>query len=843
MPQIITLLLEDAQVFQNSGFSKYEQITNQTTTHEYSHNYLTNLLTKNKNAMNTKVPLIVTWIITIILITNGFADLQARVLRVDNHAKSSVEVAEGSDEPTRSPVISLPQQDKKSPDVLRGLTYPENINVTILSPDEDGSEGLRADLDAYEFITATSFPRGDIAGMSVADLQPYDVVITFNVNQWDATGVDADPDHVGDVIAAYIDQGGGFIECQYVMDFFGWELGGDYFNQGYSPWLQADDDAFNVSNLQLGTLHEPGHPILTDVNTFGLVGPSTMIWFPGTSSGATLIADWANGEHAIAVKDRVVGINILPVVGGSINYSGDGTTLFKNAIVYLMPEPVGQFTISFEVQDHDNAPIEEASISIAGIGMLQTDAQGQAEIDLPDGNYSATINASGYVEKTKTFTVDGDDKTVTIQLEDVIEEPVNVAVTTDGMEPGEAHFSWEMPDVPTETFTEDWDGYSDWTTDLSPWTTIDQHGGVTWGASNFDFPIEQDVFAWGVMNPSETNPPIDVEGPQVGVHDAYSGSKYVFSVGQTDPPAEENKWLISPQLEVTEESILSFAAKTKKDDYGLERLRVYVSTTGTNPADFVEISPSPYVEVPTTWTEYSYPLEAYAGQSVYFAVENVSHDAFMLFLDAFEVTEVLADRKTKHAGRAFRGFNVYMNDMETPVGVELPETEHMFTELPGGTHTAGVQAVYSSGVSEIVTAEFEMEATEITVTFNVTDQDGLPVENATITLGTVENDPGDYIFEDIEPGSYTYTVAKDCFVTAEEEVILPTQDVTIDVELGNIPGDANDDGEVNVLDLIVIAQYYTQQDPEPLCFINADVLGNGEVNVLDIIAVAVLFLE
>ncbi len=70
-----------------------------------------------------------------------------------------------------------------------------------------------------------------------------------------------------------------------------------------------------------------------------------------------------------------------------------------------------------------------------------------------------------------------------------------------------------------------------------------------------------------------------------------------------------------------------------------------------------------------------------------------------------------------------------------------------------------------------------------------------PFENATVALGTVENDPGDYIFEDIEPGSYTYTVAKDCFVTAEEEVILPTQDVTIDVELGNIPGDANDDGK------------------------------------------------
>ncbi|HNS17896.1 MAG TPA: dockerin type I repeat-containing protein [Bacteroidales bacterium] len=51
----------------------------------------------------------------------------------------------------------------------------------------------------------------------------------------------------------------------------------------------------------------------------------------------------------------------------------------------------------------------------------------------------------------------------------------------------------------------------------------------------------------------------------------------------------------------------------------------------------------------------------------------------------------------------------------------------------------------------------------------------------------------------------------------------------------NVPGDANCDGIVNVLDVITIANYIMDLNPDPFCFGNADVNADGVINVLDII--------
>jgi len=50
-----------------------------------------------------------------------------------------------------------------------------------------------------------------------------------------------------------------------------------------------------------------------------------------------------------------------------------------------------------------------------------------------------------------------------------------------------------------------------------------------------------------------------------------------------------------------------------------------------------------------------------------------------------------------------------------------------------------------------------------------------------------------------------------------------------------VPGDANCDGSVNVLDVIVMIGYIMGQNPDPFCFANADVNGDGTINVLDVV--------
>ena len=60
---------------------------------------------------------------------------------------------------------------------------------------------------------------------------------------------------------------------------------------------------------------------------------------------------------------------------------------------------------------------------------------------------------------------------------------------------------------------------------------------------------------------------------------------------------------------------------------------------------------------------------------------------------------------------------------------------------------------------------------------------------------------------------------------------------------GNLPGDANCDGVVNVVDVITLSNYYIGNAPEPFCFINADVNGDGEINIMDITLTVDIFID
>jgi subtilisin family serine protease len=51
----------------------------------------------------------------------------------------------------------------------------------------------------------------------------------------------------------------------------------------------------------------------------------------------------------------------------------------------------------------------------------------------------------------------------------------------------------------------------------------------------------------------------------------------------------------------------------------------------------------------------------------------------------------------------------------------------------------------------------------------------------------------------------------------------------------DLPGDANCDGQVNVLDAITAVNYIMGNNPEPFCWDNADVTQDGIINVLDVI--------
>ncbi|MDR4987967.1 MAG: trypsin-like serine protease [Bacteroidales bacterium] len=394
--------------------------------------------------------------------------------------------------------------------------------------------------------------------------------------------------------------------------------------------------------------------------------------------------------------------------------------------------------------------------------VLFTDHNGVASFQATPGYYSFLAQKEGYFDEGWGFDVVSDNITVNVTMfsdSDMPQVYFTVDMTDAFAFQGPAFdpdlhsvyitgsfAGWAMPGTETQymmqplrrkdaqTFYENFEGFADFTTDLWPWTTIDVHGGNTWGANDFDFPIEGDAFAWGVMNPSQTDPPID------GNHPAFDGNKYLFSVGQTSAPAQENKWLISPPLTVTDASVLSFHAKSITAAYGLERIKVYVSTSGTDIADFDLISEGSYLQVPVEWTEFSFPLAAYAGQTIHFAIENVSHDAFILFVDAIEVSNL--------AGAYDE--NIYAIMLEVEPGYQ--QYKYFFIEdeptwnfgewgSPWDGYPDREIFVYGDMMIHDIWGVPDDPAEGAPVNFHVYDYDEQPLSNAMITVMPHRNGP------------------------------------------------------------------------------------------------------
>jgi pimeloyl-ACP methyl ester carboxylesterase len=130
---------------------------------------------------------------------------------------------------------------------------------------------------------------------------------------------------------------------------------------------------------------------------------------------------------------------------------------------------------------------------------------------------------------------------------------------------------------------------------------------------------------------------------------------------------------------------------------------------------------------------------------------------------------------------------------------------------------------------------YPSETDLFSVEFVITCQNGEVISDASIILNATENEPGNYLFEDIAPGVYNYSVSAECYLATNGQIEVIDADISEEIMLEGLPGDANGDGTVNVLDVIALVNYYTENEPETFCFANADVNDDGLINVLDVI--------
>lgn len=196
----------------------------------------------------------------------------------------------------------------------------------------------------------------------------------------------------------------------------------------------------------------------------------------------------------------------------------------------------------------------------------------------------------------------------------------------------------------------------------------------------------------------------------------------------------------------------------------------------------IELSPDTYTAIVS--------MTGYENADVSFTLENADATIDVLLTDVIEspinLTVTSDDMPLGNAllawelgatDKVFSGFTVYLDGVEADS--DITGTDYLFTDLMEGEYTAGVQAVYTTGVSEIVTIDFVIESALFTVTFHIEDEAGNAINDAIVIFGEVEYNAGVYEITDVEPGVYDYTLKKDGYLDAEGQTEIVDEDVVV----------------------------------------------------------------
>jgi len=453
-------------------------------------------------------------------------------------------------------------------------------------------------------------------------------------------------------------------------------------------------------------------------------------------------------------------------------------------------------------------PISGATIT-AGEYSGTSGADGSYAFLAYQDTYNVTCTKFGYqnaihpgivVVGQQTTTLDIVMTEITLPPQNVeahIESPSSVAVTWDSPTGGDA----------VTTLSDGFESYPDFAISFDPWVLVDVDGSPTYGISGYDWQHKYEAQAFIIFNPSQTSPPMTS-------FTAHSGDKIAACFNATQPP--DDNWLISPMVIPQAGDHFKFWARSYTSNYDLERIHVAVSQGSTTPSDFTVISGTSYVEVPATWTEYSYDLSSYVNQPIRLAINCVSNDAFFLSIDDIstgnaklanvnpslnvESTETLTrctgtparnvnpfgkNTASPRGDRALLGYRVWRmaqgaegNENQWTSLTPEPITETSLSDggwqnLSDGSYRWAVKAVYTGGaLSPAALSEPLTKITYIgTIAGIVRSTQNVPISGVTITCEDVTattNDSGAYSMQ-VEAGIYTLVASHPNYKTVTVE--------------------------------------------------------------------------
>jgi hypothetical protein len=496
----------------------------------------------------------------------------------------------------------------------------------------------------------------------------------------------------------------------------------------------------------------------------------------------------------------------------------------RNFALNLLP----QVTVTGRIvgSDAPTVGISGAAITLNGYQSYSATTNATGQFSIPNvfanQSYTYSVSAVGYATTSGTVTVGNTNLNMGNVVVNEVAYPPHSVTAVETANYQSVNLNWQAPDPAGNGFPDDFEAYADFSTAFGDWTLVDVDQSDTYGFSGITFPNSGTAMSYIIFNPSTTVPPLE-DTP------AHSGSKFAASFASTTPP--NNDWLITPQ--VMGGGQVRFWARSYVADYGLERFKVGVSTSGTAPANFTIISGASYIQAPVTWTEYVYDLSAYAGQQIHVGVQCLSDDAFIFFVDDFFVGDAMLRTASSSvtnttSAPAFRDINAGRSIVPpNPVTIENPRntdrallgyrayrllaanqdneaswttltpntisptqyTDNAWGPLPSGVYKYAVKAVYTNNVISPAAFSAELHKGMMGTLAGIVTESGTgtPVQGATITAGDYSgttNASGAYSFP-VYTGTYTVVATKPGYQTStlDNIVINGNQTTTLNVSL------------------------------------------------------------
>lgn len=323
-------------------------------------------------------------------------------------------------------------------------------------------------------------------------------------------------------------------------------------------------------------------------------------------------------------------------------------------------------------------------------------ADGSAVIeDMWEGTYTLTATKAGFNPVQTEITVAGEqDFEGSFGFHESIAAPSNFFVEETGTDT-ERLLRWDV----VQYIYEDFEGFADGAADApgeQGWSYIDGDAAGLWGS--WDTAVEGPAAFVAY----------DADAASTSYLRAHSG-KMVMAAQSTNT-VDNDDYIISPELSFGREVVLSFWAYS----YWLrnDEIRVGYSTAGKELADFTWIGSPLTIAREEAWENFTVNIPADA-RYVAINVRNCHRVSLIddIFIgDATDIPGVTALRApAREPGRA-ESYEVFLDGVK--VGTTAAK-EYLLTGLSDGTHTAGVRAVFASGASEMLTAQFEVKSTGI----------------------------------------------------------------------------------------------------------------------------------